>query len=73
MCNKFKSQDENMFNETCERSKHLGFRDFISRVIMVASRYSSLSLNISKSTLINLRLNTFFDISLILPGISFHN
>ena len=27
----------------------------------------------SKETLINFRLNTFLDISLILPGISFHN
>ena len=32
-----------------------------------------LSFRISKSTLINFRLNTFFGISLILPGISFHN
>ena len=34
---------------------------------------SSLSFNISKSTLINFRLITFFDISLILPGVSFHS
>ena len=39
---------------------------------MVASRLSSLSFSISKSALINFRLNTFFDIFLILPGISFH-
>ena len=32
-----------------------------------------MSFHISKSTLINFRLNTFFVISLILPGISFHN
>ena len=32
-----------------------------------------MSFNIPKSTLINFRLNTFLDISLILPGISFHN
>ena len=65
-----KARKTNLFNTTCERSQGLGFRDFISRVIMVAPRQSSLPFNISKSTLINFRLNTFFDMSLILPDIS---
>ena len=33
-----KARKTNLFNTTCERSQGLGFRDFISRVIMVATR-----------------------------------
>ena len=49
-------------------------RFFFSRIVVVASRQSSSSFYISKSTLLNISLKDFFfDIFLIPLGIIFHN